>query len=684
MRYLLTILLFLSLCAHSQTVIRAKNFSDMSGVVVAENPPNDSMATAYNNGQWSEYTLSIPSDAWYTFSFFTATIQTGGSFIVSVDGVDDTSLTVTNNGSYYTFVSEVTPLLLSAGSHTLRITASGSIYWNLDRIEYVTGTTIYANAGSDGTYTLGDPKLLLLAGTGADPDHGVASYGWSKISGPNTPTFLHPSSDTTSVTGLVTGTYVFRFTVTGNDASVATDDRTVVVRNCSDGHKIHLTPDGMGFRGVFGKPGFTGSMEVNPGDTLVFHSADVYSGGIFLGLIDGIPGCRVVVENADGQVQTAGIQVVACTNMNIRGDAVPGTEYGFKMTGTDGEAVHITNRSKNIDVHHYFSDNCTYVLKVKQNPDCDPQLNWPTWTMDSIRAWHIKGINTKQDAFYIGHTTPNGFGPITCGSVTEYKYPFNLDHFEVWDCIVDGAQRTGMQFSETRNLKCHDNIILNCGYEYNHDQGTGIFLGGRTKDAEVYNNTVKFTFLNGVTVGSKGQANIHGNIIDSIGWLYIEPHVDLDSLKTQLDIHIHNEISSAWNTGTKHLASVGRYLVNNFDQPKGIVIRTDRDVLQEDGVDSTEVTIRSNKIGEVVNVTSGTDWTIITGANTAKVTYEDVGNNPVGYENYICSNTLMDGTTPADLVMGAMHYFTDCSGLGLPTKYQFKIPIHSRIIFKHQ
>lgn len=59
-------------------------------------------------------------------------------------------------------------------------------------------------------------------------EHGIASYAWTKVSGTGG-TITSPSSMNTQITGLSTGTYVFRLTVTNTDGQTDTDDITIYV-----------------------------------------------------------------------------------------------------------------------------------------------------------------------------------------------------------------------------------------------------------------------------------------------------------------------------------------------------------------------------------------------------------------------------------------------------------------------
>lgn len=85
-----------------------------------------------------------------------------------------------------------------------------------------------ANAGTDQTITL-PTNQASLSGTGTDTDGTIASYAWTKVSGPAGETITTPSSANTTVTGLVVGIYVFRLTVTDNNNATGTDDIQITV-----------------------------------------------------------------------------------------------------------------------------------------------------------------------------------------------------------------------------------------------------------------------------------------------------------------------------------------------------------------------------------------------------------------------------------------------------------------------
>jgi endoglucanase len=112
----------------------------------------------------------------------------------------------------------------------------GSIFqWMLRQGDTsIVGTTstsqLVANAGTSQTIT-SPTSSVTLNGSGSLGI--IASYSWSFVSGPNTPTIVSPNAVSTSVTGLIPGTYVFSLKVTTALLLTATAQVTVTVNAAS-------------------------------------------------------------------------------------------------------------------------------------------------------------------------------------------------------------------------------------------------------------------------------------------------------------------------------------------------------------------------------------------------------------------------------------------------------------------
>ena len=85
-----------------------------------------------------------------------------------------------------------------------------------------------ADAGLDQTITL-PVNIVTLSGSGSDVDGTIASYSWTKISGPSGSTIVNPTTAVTGVTGLTQGVYQFQIEVTDNNGAKGTDIVQVTV-----------------------------------------------------------------------------------------------------------------------------------------------------------------------------------------------------------------------------------------------------------------------------------------------------------------------------------------------------------------------------------------------------------------------------------------------------------------------
>ena len=85
-----------------------------------------------------------------------------------------------------------------------------------------------ANAGSNQTVTL-PTSTASLAGTGTDADGSIATYAWTKVSGPAGGNLSTPSSANTGVSGLAQGVYVFNLMVTDNQGATGTANVQITV-----------------------------------------------------------------------------------------------------------------------------------------------------------------------------------------------------------------------------------------------------------------------------------------------------------------------------------------------------------------------------------------------------------------------------------------------------------------------
>ncbi len=397
-----------------------------------------------------------------------------------------------------------------------------------------------ANAGSDMVITL-PVDSIFLNGSGIDNDGSISSYQWTKITGPSNYFIQQANNAQTVVDSLVQGTYKFELTVTDNLGAVAKDTMVVIVNAPSasicNGVKRYLIPNsGDHGKQISGDSTSWWYMQVNAGDTLVLQSQHSWT---YLRMENyyGTSACPIVVMNEGGQVwMRDGIDATNVHHLKITGSGAANTYYGFKVYNPvfDGYsvAIGISGKTKNVEVERVDVLHKGYGVWAKQDPQCDQSFNYPNYVMDSIEIHHSRFKRIWQDCIYAGNTDPLGDRIVWCNGVETHPIPMRMSNVNIHHLIIDSCGRTGIQLSgaDAGINRISDNIVTNCGYEYNQWQGTGISIGGMTRNCYVYNNVVRNTFLYGIFDLGADSSFVYNNVIDSSGYLKIDPTVDINAL----------------------------------------------------------------------------------------------------------------------------------------------------------
>ena len=124
-----------------------------------------------------------------------------------------------------------------AGTYTFRLTVTdnnGNSAFDDVIVTVGSGTTTtppatsatVANAGKDQSLPVG--QATALNGSGSTSSVGIKSYLWTKVSGPSV-NMVSPNTSENWINGTVSGTYVFRLTITDNNGATAFDEVTITV-----------------------------------------------------------------------------------------------------------------------------------------------------------------------------------------------------------------------------------------------------------------------------------------------------------------------------------------------------------------------------------------------------------------------------------------------------------------------
>jgi hypothetical protein len=155
-----------------------------------------------------------------------------------IDGTIATYTWTKVNGTGGTITSPATPGTsitgLTQGVYVFRLTVTDNAGATASDDVQITvnaaNTAPTADAGADKNITL-PINTVNLAGTGNDIDGTIASYTWTKISGPSGGggIITSPNTANTSITGLITGIYKFELRVADNMGALAKDTMQVAV-----------------------------------------------------------------------------------------------------------------------------------------------------------------------------------------------------------------------------------------------------------------------------------------------------------------------------------------------------------------------------------------------------------------------------------------------------------------------
>lgn len=582
MRLIPILLLLAAAPAFAQTIrVEAESFSTQNGIQVV--PVNDegesSQAVGYwNLGDFITFNIQVPREGIYLFTFRVGTNIHDAAYELRDE---DNNLLATINppftGSHGVFTSITTSVHLKAGKRVLRYisvanNAGADINWFSYSFSREAGAPI-VSITEDTTIILTDPAKPVAAkftAQASDEDGRIESFQWKKISGSGK--LSSSSSSDVTITDLPPGEHIFQLSVTDNDKKTTIRKLRVRVKKC-EGKRIVITPpngDGSGLslqvngydkrKIYYPEPGYHPGwnfpkIKVEAGDTIVLSSKHHWS---FLDLfgVEGVPGCPVVITADEGIVRIdRGIRLADAKYVKItgrpRGDTLQsypnGSEdFRIQIRGEDiigdkkglghgGVGIDILGRSAHVEVDMIRVERKAYGVMAKQDPTCDSMYNYPNWIMDDVHIHHCYFENILQDVLYLGNTDPLGTRQITCNnSIVNYK-PVRLSNFHVHHNRILIANRTGIQLggAETGVSKIHDNYISDCGYEFNQQQGTGISIGGMSRNVHVYNNIIKKTFLYGIFDLGTDSSFVYNNHVDSSGFLDMRlyPHsLNLDSL----------------------------------------------------------------------------------------------------------------------------------------------------------
>lgn len=172
------------------------------------------------------YTHTSDADSLiYSVWMGTSDNSTTSNYVINIPNVQTATLVTPALGDK----DGSTTVLNITGSDVTVPTVNEGVQYILVTVDAGANQSPTAAAGTDQTITLPTSQVTVNGSSSSDPDGTISTYLWTKISGPATFTITNANIASTTITGLVQGTYVFRLTVTDNESATDTDDITITV-----------------------------------------------------------------------------------------------------------------------------------------------------------------------------------------------------------------------------------------------------------------------------------------------------------------------------------------------------------------------------------------------------------------------------------------------------------------------
>jgi hypothetical protein len=182
--------------------------------------------------------------------------------------------------------------------------------------------TPVANAGADVSLTLPTSTANIDGSASTSPDGSALTYAWTYVSGPAGYTITSPAAATTTITGLVQGTYIFQLTVRNAGGNTATDQVTITVNAAATVTPVASVAGPIGITLPTSSVTLNGSASSSPDGSSLTYAWTYISGPagytiatptgattLVSGLVQGTYKFQLTVKNSSGNTATATVIV---------------------------------------------------------------------------------------------------------------------------------------------------------------------------------------------------------------------------------------------------------------------------------------------------------------------------------------------------------------------------------------
>ncbi len=432
---------------------------------------------------------------------------------------------------------------LVEGTYAFRLTVTDNKGATGSATVYVTVNTAAnkaptASAGNNQTITL-PSNSITLNGSGADSDGTIASYSWAKISG-GAATISAPSAASTTVTGLVAGSYVFRLTVTDNKGAAASANVTITVNPAAVEQKpdapVVSNPAPVQNNGSSGSDcGCTATLSAASDGGIYIPDGSKYAPGSVLCIkagtykhinlqnFRGTAANPIIIKNCGGLVKVSGasygISITKSSHFKFVGNGTPGVKYGIKVDGVTigntSSGLGVSNQSSDFEIGNLEITKVGAGVICKTNPTCDEMTWGGKYTMRNVLLHDMYIHDVEGEGFYVGHTSVTA--NVSCSGKTITVPTQTIENLKIYNCITENTGWDGIQVASIPvNCEVFNNVVKNYGTRNQPSQQMGILFGGLC-NGKIYNNYIEKGPGSGLQILGVGQISAYNNVIVNCG-----------------------------------------------------------------------------------------------------------------------------------------------------------------------
>ena len=208
--------------------IEAESYSKMNGISIEGTSDFDGMANVgwIDAGDWLEYNIDVAdTNDYYLYLRLSANAAT--SVQIMVDDTLNNTIEVSSTGGWQNWETFNSQISLNKGKAKLRLVApDGGFNINWLKISTQDNTSApTCSAGEDQEIEL-PVNFTHLVGEASDADNDELIYKWERTSGPSDCNILSTNTDTTTISDLEEGRYIFKLSV--SDGFEVSSDNVIV------------------------------------------------------------------------------------------------------------------------------------------------------------------------------------------------------------------------------------------------------------------------------------------------------------------------------------------------------------------------------------------------------------------------------------------------------------------------